>query len=190
MAMNRRNVLIGLGVVAAGGGAALGTGAFSQVTAERTVTVAAANDTQANVQPSVDGSNSSALADSGGETIQLDAENINLDAVTKVDEAFSVSIANSAEENTTYTVDLYESTSASSSITSTSVDNSSSGNTLQFIFNDSASDGTAGASGGVNGLSPGDSATWDIVINTIDTESASNVSNPYSGAIAVQAVQE
>jgi hypothetical protein len=44
MAMNRRNVLIGLGTVAAGGGAALGTGAFSSVQADRQVSVETAGD--------------------------------------------------------------------------------------------------------------------------------------------------
>ena len=42
--MNRRNVLIGLGAVAAGGGAVLGTGAFSQVSAARTVSVSTEGD--------------------------------------------------------------------------------------------------------------------------------------------------
>ena len=39
MKMNRRNVLIGMGAIVAGGGAALGTGAFSSVEAERSVDV-------------------------------------------------------------------------------------------------------------------------------------------------------
>ncbi len=44
MNMNRRNVLVGLGTIVAGGGAALGTGAFSSVEADRTVSVAVAGD--------------------------------------------------------------------------------------------------------------------------------------------------
>jgi len=47
MSMNRRNVLVGLGTIVAGGGAALGTGAFSSVEADRTVTVDAAGDSSA-----------------------------------------------------------------------------------------------------------------------------------------------
>lgn len=39
MRMNRRNVLVGLGTIVAGGGAALGTGAFSSVEAQRNVNV-------------------------------------------------------------------------------------------------------------------------------------------------------
>lgn len=45
--MNRRNVLIGLGGVVAGGGALLGTGAFTTVEAERTVSVETAGDADA-----------------------------------------------------------------------------------------------------------------------------------------------
>jgi len=44
---NRRNVLIGLGGLVAAGGAALGTGAFTTVTAERTVTVQTTGDANA-----------------------------------------------------------------------------------------------------------------------------------------------
>ena len=44
---NRRNVLIGLGGLVAAGGAALGTGAFTTVTAERSVTVNTAGDANA-----------------------------------------------------------------------------------------------------------------------------------------------
>ncbi|WP_254861678.1 hypothetical protein [Halovivax gelatinilyticus] len=47
MRMNRRNVLVGLGGIVAGGGALLGTGAFSSVTAERDVEVHVADDDEA-----------------------------------------------------------------------------------------------------------------------------------------------
>ena len=47
MRMNRRNVLVGLGTIVAGGGAALGTGAFSRVEADRTVDVTVAGDANA-----------------------------------------------------------------------------------------------------------------------------------------------
>ncbi|MFB1064760.1 hypothetical protein [Natrinema sp. H-ect4] len=44
MRMNRRNVLVGLGTIVAGGGAALGTGAFSSVEAERTANISTVGD--------------------------------------------------------------------------------------------------------------------------------------------------
>jgi hypothetical protein len=45
--MNRRQLLAGLGAAAAGGGAALGTGAFTSVEAQRSVTVNVADEDQA-----------------------------------------------------------------------------------------------------------------------------------------------
>ena len=45
--MNRRNVLVGLGGLVAGGGALIGTGAFDTVEAERTVNVETAGDADA-----------------------------------------------------------------------------------------------------------------------------------------------
>lgn len=47
MRMNRRNVLVGLGTIVAGGGAALGTGAFSQVEADRTANIEVTDDAAA-----------------------------------------------------------------------------------------------------------------------------------------------
>ena len=47
MKLNRRNVLVGLGTIVAGGGAALGTGAFSQVEADRSASIAVADDDEA-----------------------------------------------------------------------------------------------------------------------------------------------
>lgn len=94
MRMNRRNVLVGLGTIVAGGGAALGTGAFSSVKADRTVTVNTAGDSGSLIalNPAGDG----APADSG--VVQLvdglltinfgavanNSEGVNLDALTTV----------------------------------------------------------------------------------------------------------
>lgn len=47
MGMNRRNALIGMGTIAASGGALFATGAFSTVEAERTFSVQVASDDQA-----------------------------------------------------------------------------------------------------------------------------------------------
>jgi len=50
MKLNRRNTLIGLGTIVAGGGAALGTGAFSSVEATRTVNIETDADEDALLQ--------------------------------------------------------------------------------------------------------------------------------------------
>ncbi|WP_230198671.1 hypothetical protein [Halopiger djelfimassiliensis] len=60
--MNRRNVLVGLGTIVAGGGAALGTGAFSSVEASRTANIDVADDAAAFLALEV---HSSRAADSG-----------------------------------------------------------------------------------------------------------------------------
>lgn len=45
--MNRRSILVGLGTIVAGGGAALGSGAFSQVQAERSAEIQTSGDAAA-----------------------------------------------------------------------------------------------------------------------------------------------
>ena len=84
MAMNRRNVLIGLGTVAAGGGAVLGTGAFSQVEAQRTANFTVTSDDGALLQLSGDGTyvTSNTPGPTGSNTIEVNAQNLNDDAIT------------------------------------------------------------------------------------------------------------
>lgn len=65
MRLNRRNVLIGIGTVAVGSGAALGSGAFTQVSAERTMTVDVAGDANAFLALEAVAS-TSAVTDTGG----------------------------------------------------------------------------------------------------------------------------
>ena len=85
--MNRRNVLIGLGTVAAGGGAALGTGAFSSVEADRTVTVETAGDASGFLALNGDGTY---VEDDSSDTLTIDlgalgAEAFNEEARTVVE---------------------------------------------------------------------------------------------------------
>jgi hypothetical protein len=109
MAMNRRNVLIGLGAVAAGGGAVLGTGAFSQVEADRSVTINTTGDASALLQLAVNDSSFNGLTDSGGNgtngetTIGIQLDSINDDAVTDFDGALT--ITNDGNNSVDLTVD-------------------------------------------------------------------------------------
>lgn len=48
--MNRRNILVGLGTAAAGSGVVLGSGAFTQVSSARNVTIGVDNDSSALVE--------------------------------------------------------------------------------------------------------------------------------------------
>ncbi|SDK81589.1 hypothetical protein [Natronorubrum texcoconense] len=118
MRMNRRNVLVGLGTIVAGGGAALGTGAFSSVEADRSVTVETTGDGDAYLGISVDGDY--ATDDSSGDgaaEINL-GESYNDDAVTTVngvltltnnaadDEEIHVSFGDDESHSSTAEIDI------------------------------------------------------------------------------------
>jgi len=71
---NRRGVLIGLGGLVAAGGAALGTGAFTTVTAERNVNIETTGDGSAflALEPATDSSTDNGeYADDAGGTIEI-----------------------------------------------------------------------------------------------------------------------
>ncbi|USZ71069.1 hypothetical protein [Natronosalvus halobius] len=88
MRLNRRNVLVGLGTIVAGGGGALATGAFSSVEATREVSIETAGDTDgALIGINVTGD----LAGTTNDTISFDLTNdINLDAVTRFNGALTI----------------------------------------------------------------------------------------------------
>ncbi|WIV65761.1 hypothetical protein [Natrialbaceae archaeon AArc-T1-2] len=89
MTMNRRNVLIGLGTIVAGGGAALGTGAFSSVEANRTVSVDTAGDEDAFLGISVDSDYAADGAEEDAVEISLEGsdhtDGFNDNAITNVE---------------------------------------------------------------------------------------------------------
>ncbi len=91
MRSNRRSVLIGLGTLTVGGGAAFGTGAFSSVEADRTVTVNTAGDNSALLTieegTSYDGV-SLTNGDSGAVTIEF--TELNENAITTFENAVDI----------------------------------------------------------------------------------------------------
>lgn len=97
MKLNRRNALIGLGALAVGGGAAFGSGAFSQVSAERTVAIDAAGDAAALLGLAPASSNTRYVSTTNG-TLQIDlnetslgsGEGINFDAITFIEPLFDI----------------------------------------------------------------------------------------------------
>jgi len=81
MKLNRRNTLIGLGTIVAGGGAALGTGAFSSVEADRNVNISTEGDANALLGFDID---NETLSGDDGEIIEFSFEDdLNLNAVTR-----------------------------------------------------------------------------------------------------------
>ncbi len=151
MNLNRRNVLLGLGTMTIGGGAAFGSGAFSQVEAERSVTVDVAEDSDALIALAA-GDSAYVNEDDGGLiVIDLgsealgDADGLNLGAVTTLTEALSVT--NNHDEAVELTIDGVESDG------------------IEVRFEDSE-DG-----GGIDGSTLDDGATLDLDI-VIDTHGA------------------
>ena len=109
MGMNRRNVLIGLGAITVGGGAALGSGAFSQVSAARTVSLQTAGDGAGFLQ--LEGDDEYITDDSGpdsvlsidlGQVSSTDGDGFNQEAETVVNDV--VTVTNSAADDEEITV--------------------------------------------------------------------------------------
>ena len=91
MHLSRRNILISLGGIAAGGGAVVGTGAFSSVQAERTVSVETAGDASAllTLEPTDKPNGEYAELTSGG-VLEVTLDAVNMNAVTTVRDVFRV----------------------------------------------------------------------------------------------------
>jgi DMSO/TMAO reductase YedYZ molybdopterin-dependent catalytic subunit len=104
MAMNRRNVLVGLGAVAVGGGAAFGSGAFSQVSANRTVDLQSTGDNSALVTLSPT-TNAEAAVSSGSE-LQLELKTLNQNAKTELGDEFTITLNDAADKSTNYDVSI------------------------------------------------------------------------------------
>ena len=83
--MERRKFLFGIGTVAAGGAAAMGTGAFTSVEADRGVSVTVADDSGAFLALSEsDGPNAAYAEVNGGElSVSLDAVNDNAETIVR-----------------------------------------------------------------------------------------------------------
>jgi len=117
MAISRRNILIGLGALVGGGGALVSTGAFSTVSAERSVEVSTAGDASAfltitgdDEYVADDSDNSTLTIDLGGPDGANNATGFNQNAVTTITGV--VEIANNSADETSATIGV--STSAPS----------------------------------------------------------------------------
>jgi len=91
MKMNRRNVLIGLGTAVVGGGAAFGSGAFSNVEANRSLSVSTTDDSGAYLTLTSGSYSSFETGDSAGNSVlSIDVSNLNDDAKTTLTGAFGI----------------------------------------------------------------------------------------------------
>ena len=97
--MERRKFVIGAGALATGSAAAVGSGAFSSVEADRDVSVEVANDADAYLGlEGLDNANANQYVSSSGGTLEIDiagsgnsGTGVNQDAVTEFNELFTVS---------------------------------------------------------------------------------------------------
>lgn len=94
MPVSRRNLLIALGGIAAGGGTLLGTGAFTSVQADRSITVETAGDADAFLALEPTSEPNGEYAETTGDTLEVaigeDGPGVNLNAITHVDRVFRI----------------------------------------------------------------------------------------------------
>lgn len=100
MTMNRRNVLIGIGALIGGGGAALGSGAFSQAEAQRTIDVQLEGDEDGVLQLDLnhDGYAGVADPDINGDMLEITFTDINEDAVLAFDDVLEISVMDDGDD--------------------------------------------------------------------------------------------
>lgn len=105
MVMNRRNVLVGIALVAVVSGLALGSGAFTQVEATRNVELSTSGDSAALLQieegPAQFNITTTTTADSGVSVLELNEENLNAEALTRFEQSINVTNGGSQEVNLT-----------------------------------------------------------------------------------------
>ncbi|AGB38184.1 hypothetical protein [Natronococcus occultus] len=103
MRLNRRNTLIGLGTIVAGGGAALGTGAFSTVEADRNVDIETDGDGDALLELRIESETLS--GDNENDVIEFALDNLNEDATTRFNDALVIGY-NGDEDDVTYSIEI------------------------------------------------------------------------------------
>jgi hypothetical protein len=98
MSLRRRSVIVGLGSLVAGLGTVVGSGAFSSVSADRTVSIETTGDSDALLRIEAGDDGSEYVDDTSG-TVEVAVEEANDNAVTAVDRLLEVT-NNGAEEVT------------------------------------------------------------------------------------------
>lgn len=173
MRMNRRNVLVGLGTIVAGGGAALGTGAFSSVEANRSVSVTTAGDANALVGFNITSSLLQGSEGADNEMIQFDLEDLNIGATTRFDGGFEIT-NNRETEGDTVTISIQD--GDGNSITTT--DASGEGDGMYFEYSDGDLTDIAGNGGTV---------ALDVVFNLDNSTDTTAADNALPTTVAITA---
>jgi hypothetical protein len=163
MKMNRRNVLIGIGTVAVGSGVALGSGAFTQVEANRTVNLNVSDDDSGALLELTPLANSEIVGDensgTGANVLRLEQTNLNDNATTTV--AGGITVTNNGGQDVGFYIQ----------------DDGAwigDGNELDFE-DDSSGDSVVGTTNSVTLSANGGSVTLDVVIDLTGSKDVSNV---------------
>lgn len=191
--MRRRSFVAGLGSFAAAGAAAIGTGAFTSVQADRTVSVEVADDSDAFLQlVPADGPNGEyATTDGGTLAIDLSGSNptdaggsgVNARAITSAERVFAI------ENQGTQAVDV---TLTPNSLLSTSETGDGVDSMFVFVYPESSSEAVVGSdsdltdvdTGGIEPvtLGVGDREHYDVYVSATGTAAP-----PIDGTVAVGA---
>ncbi|AFO58056.2 MULTISPECIES: hypothetical protein [Natrinema] len=206
MKMNRRNVLVGLGTIVAGGGAALGTGAFSSVEADRTVSVAVAGDASSALAFDTSDSNGNQYSDASSitnGTLELafdslgNSSGINLGAKTTFSPLFRT--INNGSNNVNLSIYSSEGTiqtsptildSYNAVIENTINDGNGNSLTIEYAFTDEndnsiVGDGTNGSSVSLDATGGSDpNEEVSLVIGVADPGSSFDPSTTISGYLS------
>ena len=159
MGLTRRNTIIGLGALAGGTGALAASGAFTAVEAQREVSIDTAGDDDALLQIRVDDeSEFDGIGGGDDDVITITAEDINLNAITRFEDALEIS----TESDGSWDVKILDDFDGSSIVDSSRGDLSESDPRVSFVGDTTAR------------LSDNTSVNYDIIINTLGVDSTTN----------------
>lgn len=160
--LSRRNAVIGLVVLAGGGGALAASGAFTAVEAERNVSIETAGDEDALLQIELHDEQFGGLSDAGDEIVEIQFEDLNLDSETIFEAALSVTPQGSSEQ-AGWEIDILEDFDGESLVEADD-------EIIRFVFNESASDTDTRTNVGAD-----QSAVFDIEVHLDGIESISDL---------------
>ena len=182
MDLNRRNVLIGLGTVTAGSGVIFGTGAFSTVEADRTVSVNTSQDSNALVGLEIRDDSIAGSDGTNDNTIEFNESELNLDALTTYEDALRVS-DNSDNSGIYVSIDDGSVGSPGSSLIQTSDPVSGDAVGLYLVADDG--DTVTANSDEWLEVADGGSVDVDVVVNTLGEDDRSST-DPLNGISSIR----
>ena len=175
MAISRRNILIGLGTVLGGGGALVSTGAFTTVSAERSVEVSTTGDASAFL--TLEGDENYVDSPEGEETLtinlggQTDDKDFNKEAITTLDGV--VTITNNAQDDSSATIgvstDGPEDPDPSGEATLLVTDGNDNNAAVVTFYVGSSGENSID-DGSTQSIDQGNSAELDVEVDTRDSE--------------------